>query len=314
MKNSSAVPLLTPLVGVLLAASCATPSLTVTADDDLVHVEIDGEPFTTVHYAAEPRPYLFPVLAPGGIPVTRGWPMAEAPGEARDHPHHQSLWFAHGDVNGHDFWSNRNGNERIELAGGVTTKSLPDSVEVITNYRWMAGETLVATEERRLVFRTSDDARIIDVEVRLTAPETPLVLGDTKEGTMAIRLHPALRVKGEIAAGSMKNSEGVTGRDCWGKRARWMEYSGPIDGAVVGVTMLDHPSNPHHPTWWHARDYGLFAANPFGVHDFEKKESGTGEVTVAPGESLVFRYRILIHGEAWAWDRIEGEFRGFGGG
>jgi hypothetical protein len=327
MKNSPSPLLLGPLAGVLLASlGCltdpddpdypdgpagSTSAVTIEIHEGLARVEIDGEPFTTVHHAALPKPFLFPVLAPGGVPVTRSWPMTEATGEQRDHPHHQSLWFAHGDVNGYDFWHGSKSGERIELHGEITAATLDNAAELRASYRWIAEEEVVCREERRLVFRVEEDARIIDIEVRLTATENPLILGDTKEGTMALRLHPALRLRGEVAKGAMINSEGASGGECWGKRARWMECSGPIDGQPVGVAILDHPSNPHHPTWWHARDYGLVAANPFGVHDFEKREPGTGNVTVDPGESIVFRYRILLHAEAWAPERIEAAFTEF---
>ena len=110
---------------------------------------------------------------------------------------------------------------------------------------------------------------------------------------MAVRVAKSmqlLRGKGHITM-----STGVKDGETWGKRADWCDYSGPVDGKLVGIAIFDHPKNPRHPTWWHVRDYGLFAANPFGVHDFEKKTKGEGDLTIPPGKSVIFRYRFVLH-------------------
>lgn len=112
---------------------------------------------------------------------------------------------------------------------------------------------------------------------------------------MAIRLAPTMRVKGPVAEGHMLSSEGLMDGDVWGQRAAWVDAWGPVDGQTVGVAIFDHPANPRHPTWWHARTYGLFAANPFGAHDFEQKPAGTGDLMVLPGQSVTFRYRFVFH-------------------
>lgn len=112
---------------------------------------------------------------------------------------------------------------------------------------------------------------------------------------MAIRLAPTMRLKGEVGQGHIVNSEGVRDGATWGKRAAWCDYYGPVEGQVVGVAIFDHPSNPRHPTWWHVRDYGLYAANPFGIHDFEKKERGAGNLTIPAGESVTFKWRFYFH-------------------
>jgi len=112
---------------------------------------------------------------------------------------------------------------------------------------------------------------------------------------MAIRLAPTMRVEGKVGKGHIVNSEGHRDGQAWGKRAAWCDYYGPLNGEVVGVAIFDHPDNPKHPTWWHVRTYGLFAANPFGVHYFEGKPKGTGDITIPAGESLAFRYRLYFH-------------------
>ncbi len=135
----------------------------------------------------------------------------------------------------------------------------------------------------------------MDFEITIHASEGKVVMGDTKEGSMAIRLAPTMRLKGTVGKGHILNSEGLRDGETWGKRAAWCDYYGPVKGQVVGVAIFDHPQNPKHPTWWHVRDYGLFAANPFGVHNFENKPKGVGDITIPAGESLTFKYRFYFH-------------------
>lgn len=275
-------------------------------DSESLEITIDGELFTRIHFAAEPRPYLYPLFAEGSIPVTRGYPMEIRPNEAEDHPHHQSLWYAHGDVNGHDFWHSP--DVKQELIGKPVRRERNGWVDIELHYRWAAADEVLLTEERMLSFGTSGGARVIDFTVTLAATEGEVVFGDTKEGSMALRLHPQLRVRGEVASGEARNSEGHVGSDVWGKKAAWVAYYGPVDGEEVVVAMLDHPSNPRHPTWWHARDYGLFAANPFGAHDFEGGSEGAGDLHLPEGSESTFRYRILIARGAFDEKWLQGEF------
>jgi hypothetical protein len=112
---------------------------------------------------------------------------------------------------------------------------------------------------------------------------------------MAIRLAPTMQLGGKVGKGHIINSEGVTDNDTWSTRADWVDYYGPVKGEIVGIAMFDHPDNPRHPTWWHVRDYGLFAANPFGIHDFEKKPAGAGDLVIPAGQSVTFKYRFFFH-------------------
>ena len=112
---------------------------------------------------------------------------------------------------------------------------------------------------------------------------------------MAIRLAPTMRLKGDVGQGHIVNSAGDKDKDTWGKRAAWCDYYGPVNGRTNGVAIFEHPSNPKYPTWWHVRDYGLFAANPFGVHDFEKKPEGAGDITVPAGQDFTLKYRFFFH-------------------
>ena len=92
------------------------------------------------------------------------------------------------------------------------------------------------------------------------------------------------------------NAEGLVGeKQLWGKPSPWCDYSGEINGEKVGVAILDHPDNPRHPVRWHARAYGLFAANPFGLSVFTNDKSQDGSMTITPGQSVHYRYRVIIH-------------------
>jgi len=168
-----------------------------------------------------------------------------------------------------------------------------------------------------LTFGTTEAGRYIDIGVTIHASHGDVTFGDTKEGTMGIRMHPLLRLQTDekrgnhTAKGNAVNSEGIEGKAIWGKRAQWVDYWAPIDGQTVGIAIFDHPSNPRHPTWWHARYYGLVAANPFGIHDFENKPEGTGDMKIASGESVSFRYRFLFHKGDAKQANVVGEYKSF---
>lgn len=273
---------------------------------EFISVEIAGKPFTQFFIGPETnKPYLHPLRSASGKMVTRGYPMEEIPGETRDHPHHRGLWFSHGDVNGLDFWGNEErggkfGRIVLQKVNGVTSGKESGSIDATFEWRDAAGKALL-TEARRMIFHGQPHMRTIDFEITLTAQEK-VKFGDTKEGTFAIRLAPGLEEPHSGApaqpkrTGLMVDSQGRRGeKQVWGKRADWVDYFGIVDGEHLGIAILDHPSNPRHPTWWHSRSYGLFAANIFGLHDFENDKSKDGSLTLEPGEKLTFRYRVVIH-------------------
>lgn len=276
---------------------------------DVIRVEINGALFTEYHFSDADRPYFYPVIGPTGKNVTRNWPMKEVEGESTDHEHHRGLWYTHGDVNGHDFWSEGRGPKIVQTKI-VELTSGEDSGTIMTESEWGDKDgQIVCTDTRRHTFYSRSDSKMMDIEITLNAAGDDLVLGDTKEGSMAIRLASTMRVKG--GDGQIVNSEGDRDKKTWGKRAAWCDYSGPVEGETVGVAIFDHPGNPRHPTWWHVRVYGLFAANPFGLHYFEKKPEGTGDLTVPSGKSVTFRYRILFHRGDEKHGDVAGEYEKF---
>jgi hypothetical protein len=264
-----------------------------------VDVIVDGQPFTTLHYGdAVMKPYLAPLRAQTGKVITRKWPMEASEGGSKDHPHHTGLWFTHGDINGLDFWGNVKPGPKfgkVVVDKITTAKGGKKSGEIAFDARWVTpdGKTLLK-ETRRMVFPSDPKNRIVDLDITLTALDQPVKFGDTKEGFFAIRLADQLAEKG--GTGTMTNAEGAQKmKNVWGKPSPWVDYSGTLDGEAVGVAIFDHAQNPKHPTTWHSRDYGLFAANAFGDHDFYNDKSKDGSLTVQPGKSIRFRYRVLIH-------------------
>lgn len=309
------------LVLVSLFAQRATAAdVTIEKADGKAVVKIDGELFTEYVFQGHSKPILYPVIGPYGIAMTRNYPMKEGvDNEASDHPHQKSLWFTHDDVNGVQFWLEYPGKNSDLKPGRIVQKELKiDGNKIETKDEWTAptGE-VVCTDTRVVSFGTTPVGRYIDFKITLEASHGDVTFGDTKEGTMGIRTNPLLRLQADpkrgnhTALGHAVNSEGIEGKDIWGKRAAWVDYWAPIDGKTVGIAIFDHPQNPRHPTWWHARYYGLIAANPFGIHDFEKKPAGTGDMKIPSGESRTFRYRFLFHRGDVKEANIAGQYESF---
>jgi hypothetical protein len=273
--------------------------------EDRVRVEIDGQLFTEYRFRDTPKPCLFPILDSEGTSYTRNWPMKSVEGEIQDHDWHRSVWFAHGLVNGHDFWRELKDNStgKIVMQDILSTKS-GDVGELKVLSHWIAanGDTILS-DTTRYQFERVKEGYFLDIEITLQATHGQVVLGDTEEGALGVRINEGLRLmvgKGKDrkkGTGHILNANGETDRGAWGKKAPWCDYSGTVDGKAFGVAIFDHPKNPSHPTWWHVRDYGLFAANPFGKHDFEKlkDQPNAGDITIPAGGELVLSYRIFFH-------------------
>jgi hypothetical protein len=212
-------------------------------------------------------------------------------------------------VNGIDFWSEENSHrgkiplplgkivhrEFLRKEGGKDRATLRDRLE------WVSpnGTAILSSEQQLTVHQPNNETRILDYEIQLKANQSAVTLGDTKEGTMAIRISESMRL---VAAGKKPGlghilaSNGKTDDQVWGTKADWVDMYGPVAGKTVGIAILAHPSNLRHPSRWHARAYGLFAANPFCEHEMDKSHAkGSGELRLDPGQSVTFRYRILLH-------------------
>lgn len=305
------------LLGTLI--TCGGPAPFTASDDadkGVLTVRIHDKVFTELHYKEFAKPVLFPIIGPADVGMTRQWPIVEAApaGEEKDHPHHKGLWFTHGAVNGVDFWAEGPKMGKIIVKGSPQVVAGHSAV-IGTAEDWKAPDgKLVCTSHTIIECGRDGTDRTIDYTITIKASEGDVTFGDTKEGMMGIRSHPALNLKGKVAAGHALNSEGQKDGEIWGKAARWVDYSGPINGKVAGIACFDHPSNLRHPTTWHARDYGLIAANPFGLHDFDKKKAkGAGDHTIKKGESLTFKYRWLFHTGDTAAAKIEDRWKKWAG-
>ncbi len=264
-------------------------------------VTIDGEPFATYVTKSGHQPVIWPIFGPGGQAMTRQYPLAEKlPTERDDHPHQRSLWFNHGLVNGKDFWrqpepggpqeqDNRIVHrEFVELASGDTAK-------IVTKNDWMSGDVKVAEDVRKISFGADEYGRWIDFAVSVNASEGPLTFGDTKEGSFGLRVPGTMDVDAKLG-GRILNSRGEKNEAAWGRPAEWVDYHGMVDGKPAGIVIYSMPDSSRHPTRWHVRTYGLFAANPFGQHDFPDGESKQGELRLAKDERLRLHYRVLLYG------------------
>lgn len=286
-------------------ADQAGAQVTLTPGPDQIAVAIDGKPFTVFYIGGANlnRPYLHPLRSASGKIVNRSFPAGQLAGETTDHPHHAGLFYGHGDVNGYNYWAVQSvaspqppaaadfGRIVLDKIASVKSGKESGSVDVVLTWLKPDGAPLMR-ETRKTTFYAHPELRIIDFDFDFAALDT-VVFRDTKEGTFAMRMATALDA---AKAGKLLNAQGGEGEpNVWGKRSEWVDYSGLIDGERVGVVMMDHPFNPRHPTYWHSRGYGLHSINPFGLSDFLNDKTQNGSLTIAPGQHVRFRYRVVIH-------------------
>jgi hypothetical protein len=280
--------------------------------DGLLDIVVNGRLFTTYYHGADvARPYFHPLLEPGGRSLTREFPMvADAPGETSDHPHHRGFWTAYGEVNDSDNWSELNGHGRTIHRGFELIEQGTISGRVVALGDWTDADGQVLLSERRgLTIYAANPHILMDIDLTLTAAGEDVEFGDTKEGGfVSVRVATSMDVP---RGGRIENSEGSVGEeDIWGKRATWCDYSGTVTGKMVGIALFDHADNVGHPTYWHARNYGLMTANPFGRSTFEEG-ADPGGYTLAAGDSLRLRYRAHIHQGDATVGRVADRYAGY---
>jgi hypothetical protein len=292
-----------PLAIVLIAAfaiqtgTCISAEITAERSKNGVTVKIDGKLFTEYLIQSGNKPILWPIIGPTGKPMTRDFPMLNRDGETKDHPHHRSMWFTHGEVNGENFWLERGKVGTIKHLEFTKVEGGNPAVIVARN-AWLAKDGKKVCEDvRTLKFDTDGEARWIDFDIDIKATDGAVKFGDTKEGTFGVRVAETLSVNAK-KGGRIINSKQEVDGDAWGKQAPWVDCHGPIDGQTVGIAIFNHPSSFRYPTYWHVRTYGLFTANPFGLHDFlglkgDKKESGAYDLP--SGKTMTLRYRVYFH-------------------
>lgn len=306
-----------------------------------VDVSIDEQPFTSYIWPDTlKKPVLYPLRSSKGTIVTRGFPLEPRLGERTDHPHHAGLWLNYENVNGLDFWNNsdaikpkdRGKMGTIYHRAVVSASGGADSGELVTESDWKSPDGKVLLQEHtQFVFRGGPGVRSVDRITTLRAVDDKVVFKDEKDGLLGLRVTRALEIpstKPEVfldssgrptkvakmdnagVNGTYLTSEGKKGDEAWGTRGRWCILSGNVDKEPVTTAILDHPKNPGFPTYWHARGYGLFAANPLGQKIFS---GGKEELnfTLDPKQSVTFRYRIVILSKIASADDIEAAYKEF---
>lgn len=286
-------------------------------------VLVDGKLFTSYCWMENVyKPVLYPVIASSGTEVTRGFPLKPRQGEQVDHIHQVGIWLNYGNVNGLDFWGNGSRGMKEPKGGVIVHKSIErmesknGEAYFVTSSAWInpEGKTLL-DEKSEYHFLARGNVRIIDRIIRLTAKDTDVVFKDTKEGMFGMRVARQLELPSSAGvilidstgnpakekdtlntgvSGNYRSSEGIEGENVWGTRAKWMSLSGIIGNDSIMIAICDHPNNPGYPTYWHARGYGLFSANPLGWKDFTKGKEELNFIITAK-KSATFRYRVIIN-------------------
>jgi hypothetical protein len=319
----SVLPALTG--GPTLAADKAPAVQLVRKDADRrVDVLVAGKPVTSYLWTANlAMPVLWPLRTDTGQVVTRGFPLEPQPNDSKDHPHHIGLWLNYGDVGGADFWGNSAAIRKQPPGpkhGSIVHRSVdeakggPGKGELAVTAEWVMPDGKPALREKtRFTFAAGDGRMAIDRVATLTATAAPVPFPDNKEGMFALRLARSLEHPGgknPEGTGSYRSSEGKVGDDVWGTRARWMMLTGKVGDAPVTIAILDHPKNPGYPTYWHARGYGLFAANPLGQKVFSKGKE-TLNLVVDKARPARFAYRVVLLSRQASPEEIEAEAKRF---
>ncbi|HWK05020.1 MAG TPA: PmoA family protein [Puia sp.] len=298
-------------------------TLTLSSDAHKVTILAGGRPFTEFIYPDTlEKPTLYPIYAPDGQLITRGFPLQPRTGEPVDHPHHIGLWFNYENVNGLDFWNNSYAipAEKKRQYGWIRTDKIlraesgPEKGTLQYSANWTdQQQNVLLNELTTYTFSANGAERVIDRMTTLTARQD-IAMPDAKDGLLGLRVTRELQIpsntpgqfvddKGNItkvAAGNAPDingdyltEKGRKGDSAWGTRADWCLLYGKKQQDTLSVAIIDHPANPGYPTYWHARGYGLFAANPLGQKIFSNGKE-TLNFHLKKGDTVIFRYRIVI--------------------
>jgi Methane oxygenase PmoA len=312
------------VLGCILSAVIVAAPVELKQNKNLVEILIGGKSFTTYYFGPDAaKAYLMPLQTANGIVISRPFPVGNDasmgdPKASSFEPHQRPLYFGHGNIDGLDFWAEEvfgkyyhdharqafghMANATIQEARGGS-----DSGTLRANFALAdPNGRVIGQETQEFTFRGDDHTRTIDCQFTLKATDGLIAIGDSKEGTFGIRLGREL----SAPLGHMINSHGAQGeKEIWGKRADWVDYFGTVSGRDFGIAVFDHPKSFRHPTTWHARGYGLFAANPFGLREFTNDPQQDGSWAIPEGESLTFRYRVLIYEGKLSPDEIGNAYK-----
>jgi len=317
---------LTLVLAVSLALAFAQRAPTPKPDTDIRHdivqithdpakhqyvVNVLFNPFTTYCYGPEfeDKPVFYPVISPNGARVNREFPMvAGVPGESTDHPHHQSVFFAYDEVNGTNFWNPEKTGRRIEQ---TSASAHGDTLDIRLAWKDKNAAT-VLNERKRVTFGGDLGVYWMDHDITLTAA-MPVTMGDTKEGAFGIRLNDTLKEAG--GSGRYINAEGLeSSANVWGKTSAWVAIRGTVkekdELKPVTVAIFAHPTGLNFPPYWHARDYGLFAVNPFARNGYDPA-APKRMTQLAAGQSVHLRYRLAVYTGQVQKARLDADYAQF---
>jgi hypothetical protein len=311
------------LMALYLTANCQNVNLVREDSQRKVDVIIDGKLFTSYRYPADlEKPFLFPVIAPNGSVITRGFPIEPRKGERVDHPHHLGIWFNHGNVNGLDFWNNSSAipASRKDSYGHIVHQKIVQAtsgktgiLEVVADWDDNKGNTLLS-ENIKYIFSGDKNSRTIDHISTLKAVNDPVTIGETKEGMFAIRVDRAFEMPSNESliftddkgipttvratdntgvTGMYTSSKGLKGDAVWGTRNDWVILSGVKDNVPISFVIFDNPKNPGYPAYAHARGYGLFSVNNLGQNSYDPKQEKIS-YTLNKGESITLIHRFYV--------------------
>lgn len=286
-----------------------------------VIIKVNDKPFTEFIYPDTlEKPVLYPIVAADGETITRGFPLSPRPNEPTDHPHHIGLWLNYENVNGLDFWNNSFAipADKKNKYGWIKTDSITkikSGKKGLLSYtaHWQDIDKNILTEEKTdFVFSAYNNIRIIDRITTLTAKQE-ILFADAKDGFLGLRVAHELELPskdereftdahGNITkikatsndvTGNYITSEGKHGDSAWSSRATWCMLYGKKGNDTISIAIIDHPENVGYPTYWHARGYGLFAANPLGQNIFSNGKQMLN-FNLKKDQPVTFRYRIIV--------------------
>jgi hypothetical protein len=285
-----------------------------------IHILKDGRHFATYLFdSAFLKPVIYPLYSPSGILIERQFPFSIVDGESHDHPHHVGLFFTYGtdgEVNGNNFWANQQGQTKIRHSAFKIVNSESNKANLSTQAYWIGHDgTTILEEDRTMVFSGNETTNTIDFTIRLKAISGDVVFEDTKEGMFGIRVADWLSEN--HGDGIYLNSKGdTTEAGVWGKRAEWVRLEGSYEGNSIGIVIMNHPASVNFPTFWHARGYGLFSANPLGQAVFQEGRGAENPKSlnyeVKSGDTALFKFRMIIYEGDLTVDEIKADFKEYG--
>jgi hypothetical protein len=310
------------LVSISYAQKKETVKFVKEKDQTTITVFVGSKLFTSFIYPDSlAKPVLYPMFSANGAMVTRGYPIHTMPGDPTDHPHHLGLWLNFENVNGLDFWNNSFAipAEKKAMYGWIKTDRIiktEDGTKGILAYHanWTNQKNDVLLEETtQYEISGTETQRIID-RITILKANTNVLFTDAKDGLLGFRVAHELQISSKkdqlytddkgivtivkantdaVASGNYMTSAGKEGDSAWSTRGVWCKMYGKMKNDSISIAIIDHPSNINYPTFWHARGYGLFAANPLGEKVFTNGKSAKN-LQLKKGESVRFVYRVVI--------------------